>query len=194
MSAHDMSTNEPPDDSPQIWLLRASKAVVVLVYAFVLIDLVLLTLGFFLRLFGASTDAAFTRWVYRNVDRVMEPFRGMFPTRNVTEHSVLDTSLLFAMIVYAIIGIALHALVDWLTGKILDQRRRQARAAHKQLAAEQELARQQYAQQQYAAQQERAARQRDPSAGSPPPGAPDQPGTSVFPGSPGYPPPSGPST
>jgi uncharacterized protein YggT (Ycf19 family) len=192
MSAQDLSTHEPPADSPQIWLLRASKAVVVLVYVFVLIDLVLLTLGFFLRLFGASTDASFTRWVYRNVDRVMDPFRGIFPTHSVTEHSVLDTSLLFAMIVYAIIGIALHALVDWLTGKILEQRRRQEQAARKQLAAEQELARQQYAQQQYAAQQERAARQQDPSRASTT-GGPGQPGTSVFPGSPGYPPPSGPS-
>jgi len=154
-----MSGTEPTENPPQLWLLRVSKAVVVLVYAFVLIDLVLLTLGFFLRLFGASTDASFTRWVYRNVDRVMEPFRGMFPTKAVTEHSVLDTSLLFAMIVYAIIGIALHALVDWLTGKIVEQRRRQERAARQQYLADQELARQQYA-----AQQQLAARQRDPGA------------------------------
>lgn len=149
-----MSATEPTGDPPQLWLLRASKAVVVLVYAFVLIDLVLLTLGFFLRLLGASTDAEFTRWVYRNVERVMEPFRGMFPTKAVSDHSVLDTSLLFAMIVYAIIGIALHALVDWLTGRIVEQRRRQEIAARRQFAAEQEAARQQFAaQQQYPAQQ-----------------------------------------
>ena len=114
---------EPTDHTPQLWLLRAAKAVVVLVYVFVLIDLVLLALGFFLRLFGASTDAEFTRWVYRNVERIMEPFRGMFPSRAVSDVSVLDVSLLFAMIVYAIIGIALHALVEWLTGKIVARRR-----------------------------------------------------------------------
>ena len=118
-----MSGTEPTDHTPQLWLLRAAKAVVVLVYVFVLIDLVLLALGFFLRLFGASTDAEFTRWVYRNVDRIMEPFRGMFPARAVSDVSVLDVSLLFAMIVYAIIGIALHALVEWLTGKIVARRR-----------------------------------------------------------------------
>ncbi|HET6919687.1 MAG TPA: hypothetical protein VFI46_09500 [Jiangellaceae bacterium] len=120
-----MSTTEPTDREPQLWLLRVAKAVVVLVYAFVLIDLVLLTLGFFLRLFGASTDAEFTRWVYRNVDRVMEPFRGMFPSQALSDQSVLDVSLLFAMIVYAIVGIALHALVEWLTGKIVALRHRQ---------------------------------------------------------------------
>jgi uncharacterized protein YggT (Ycf19 family) len=112
----------------QLWLLRAAKAVVVLVYAFVLIDLVLLTLAFFLRLFGASIDAEFTQWVYRSVERVMEPFRGMFPTHALSEESVLDVSLLFAMIVYSIVGIALHGLVVWLTDKIgtVRQRRRNA--------------------------------------------------------------------
>jgi uncharacterized protein YggT (Ycf19 family) len=114
-----------PSRDTRLWLLRVAKAVVVFVYVFVLIDLVLLALGFFLRLFGASTDADFTRWVYRSVDRIMEPFRGMFPTRALSEESVLDTSLLFAMIVYSILGIALHALVAWLTDKIVKLRRRQ---------------------------------------------------------------------
>jgi uncharacterized protein YggT (Ycf19 family) len=120
-----MSATEPTGHGPQLWLLRAAKAVVVLIYAFVLIDLVLLTMGFFLRLFGASTDAEFTRWVYRNVERIMEPFRGMFPSQALSDQSVLDVSLLFAMIVYSIVGIALHALVEWLTAKIVALRHRQ---------------------------------------------------------------------
>ena len=120
-----MSATEPTGHEPQLWLLRAAKAVVVLIYAFVLIDLVLLTMGFFLRLFGASTDAEFTRWVYRNVERIMEPFRGMFPSQALSDQSVLDVSLLFAMIVYSIVGIALHALVEWLTAKIVALRHRQ---------------------------------------------------------------------
>ncbi len=120
-----MSATESTGHEPQLWLLRAAKAVVVLVYAIVLINLVLLTLGFFLRLFGASTDAEFTRWVYRNVDRIMEPFRGIFPSHAVSDVSVLDVSLLFAMVVYAIVAIAVHALVSWLTGKIVAQRERE---------------------------------------------------------------------
>ena len=131
-----MSTTEPTDREPQLWLLLVAKAVVVLVYAFVLINLVLLILGFFLRLFGASTDAEFTRWVYRNVDRIMEPFRGMFPSHALSDQSVLDVSLLFAMIVYAILGIALHALIVWLTGKIVTLRhRQQMEAMQRQQAA-----------------------------------------------------------
>jgi uncharacterized protein YggT (Ycf19 family) len=124
-----MSAIENTGDERQLWLLRVAKAVVVLVYAFVLINLVLLTLGFFLRLFGASTDAEFTRWVYRNVERIMEPFRGMFPSKALSDQSVLDVSLLFAMIVYSIVGIALHALVEWLTGKIVSLRERERMAS-----------------------------------------------------------------
>lgn len=113
-----------PADESRYWLLRAAKAVVVLIYAVVLIDLVMLTLGFFLRLFGASTDAEFTRWVYRGVDRIMEPFRGMFPSHQVSGQSVLDVSLLFAIIVYAVAAIAFHALVVWLTAKVVALRDR----------------------------------------------------------------------
>lgn len=126
---------EPAGQEAKYWLLRAAKAVVVLIYAVVLVNLVLLVLGFFLRLFGASTDAEFTRWVYRNVDRVMEPFRGMFPSHAVSDQSVLDVSLLFAMIVYAIAGIAFHGLVTWLTDKLLVQRRQQEASRRRSLGA-----------------------------------------------------------
>jgi hypothetical protein len=121
----DPPTADPPPEGTKLWLLRAAKVVVVLVYAFVLVNLVILTLGFFLRLFGASTDAEFTRWVYRSVDRIMEPFRGMFPSKVVGDRSIIDVSLLFAMIVYAIVGLTLHALVTWLTDRIVAVRRRQ---------------------------------------------------------------------
>jgi uncharacterized protein YggT (Ycf19 family) len=110
-------------------LLRVARGVVLFIYAVVIVNLVILFLGFILRLFGASTDAAFTRWVYRNVDRIMEPFRGMFPSHPVSGRSVLDVSLLFAMILYMIVGIALHALVTWLAAKIVDLRRQQRRRA-----------------------------------------------------------------
>jgi len=116
---------EPASQDAKYWLLRATKVVVVFIYVVVLVNLVLLVLGFFLQLLGASTDAEFTRWVYRNVERVMEPFRGMFPSQAVSDQSVLDVSLLFAMVVYAILGIALNALVAWLTEKLVTLRRRQ---------------------------------------------------------------------
>jgi uncharacterized protein YggT (Ycf19 family) len=121
-----------PSDDTRLLILRVAKGVTLFVYAVVVVNLVILSIGFVLRLFGASTDASFTRCVYRNVDRIMEPFRGMFPSAPVTGRSVMDFSLLFAMIVYCIVGIGLHAAVYWLATRIADIQRRER---HRRLAA-----------------------------------------------------------
>jgi uncharacterized protein YggT (Ycf19 family) len=122
------------DDDTHLWVLRLAKGVVAFVYAVVTLCLVLLALGFVMRLFGASTSADFTEWVYRSVDRIMEPFRGMFPSRELSEGSIVDFSLLFAMIVYSIVAIALHALVSWLADRVAGVRRDRQRAQHAALA------------------------------------------------------------
>lgn len=87
--------------------------------AWVTLNLVILVVGFFLKLFGANVDAGFTQFVYRSLDRVMEPFRGIFPSAEVGETSqqvvaVLDTSILFAMVFYMIVYLLIRSLVDWL--------------------------------------------------------------------------------
>ncbi len=107
-------------------LVRVARALTYLVYAFVLITLVILVLGFFLLLFGANPDVPFTEFIYRSLDRVMAPFRGIFESIDLNGNSVLDTSVLFAMIVYGIVGIALSGLIHWLTTKQLELQRKQA--------------------------------------------------------------------
>ncbi len=79
-----------------------SKALLWVVYVWVVLNLVLLFLAFVLRLFGANPEAGFTQWVYRSVTRSMAPFRGIFEPIALSDQSVLDTSLLFAMIVYGL--------------------------------------------------------------------------------------------
>lgn len=109
-----------------ITLVRIARVLTYLVYAFVLFTLVILLLGFFLLLFGANPDVPFAEWVYRSLDRVMAPFRGLFESVQLNGESVLDTSVLFAMIVYGIVGIALSALIHWLTDKLLVLQRKRA--------------------------------------------------------------------
>src|SRR5262245_21750051 len=109
-----------------ITILRVARVLTYLVYAFVLITLVILVLVFFLLLFGANPDAPFAEWAYRSLDRVMAPFRGIFESVQLNGESVLDTSVLFAMIVYGIVGIALSALIHWLTDKLLVLQRKRA--------------------------------------------------------------------
>jgi hypothetical protein len=50
----------------------------------------------------------------------MAPFRGLFEPVTFSDKSVLDTSMLFALIVYSIVALALHAAIRWLTGKITE--------------------------------------------------------------------------
>lgn len=114
-------------------LLIGAKALVIVVYAVVIITFFILALGFFLRLVGASPEAPFVEWAYRNADRAMQPFRGMFPVRDIDGRSVFDASLLFAAALYGFIAIGLHALVEYLSAKV---RRYQWRATEEQRAAE----------------------------------------------------------
>jgi uncharacterized protein YggT (Ycf19 family) len=111
-----------------------ARALAYLVYAFVVVALVILTFGFFLQLFGANPDAPFAEWVYRSLKRVMSPFRGLFEPVSLRGDSVLDVSILFAMIVYGLVALLLRSLIDWLTvraqeraptaGDVTSQRRR----------------------------------------------------------------------
>ena len=116
-------------DSSKEQIVWAGRALVYLVYFFVAVALIVLTFGFFLLLFGANPDAAFAEWVYRSLNRVMAPFRGLFESIQLNGQSVLDVSVLFAMIVYSIVAMALRALIDWLTYRVNLIRQRQAHAA-----------------------------------------------------------------
>jgi uncharacterized protein YggT (Ycf19 family) len=99
---------------------RRARAPTDQVYAFVLVAIVVLLFGFFLLLFGANPDAAFAEWVYRTLTRLMAPFRGLFEPVPVDGRSVLDVSILFAMAVYGLAALLLHALIDWLTDRIAE--------------------------------------------------------------------------
>jgi uncharacterized protein YggT (Ycf19 family) len=103
-------------------LIKVARWAVMFVYAIALIAIVLLTIAFFLKLFGASTTAPFTQWIYRSSDRFMQPFRGIFPAVEVTDNSVLDVSLLFGMLMYTLFALLVHALVEWLDRKLYQAR------------------------------------------------------------------------
>jgi hypothetical protein len=89
------------------------RAIVWLVYAFALIAIVIATMAFVLQLLGANPDSGFAQWVCRSANRVTAPFRGIFPS-HVNGNSVLDVSLLFAIIMYALFALLVHALIDYI--------------------------------------------------------------------------------
>jgi uncharacterized membrane protein YvlD (DUF360 family) len=127
----------PPQDH-KLTALRFARVLTWVVYAFVIVAVILLTMAFFLLLFGASTDAEFTQWVYRSAGRVLQPFRGIFPSTSLGENgSVLDFAVLFAIIMYGIFALVVSALVSWLDARIVEHRLAAQRAEYERVAAAQ---------------------------------------------------------
>ena len=155
--------DEPAERSTAEIFLRVCRAVVWVVYAIVIVNVIMLSLAFLLRLFGANPDAGFTEWVYRSVDRTMAPFRGIFPEKPIGDASVFDTSLLFAAIVYLVVALLVDALLRWLGRKVTAEQRSTAAEARRQAALEQ-AARQQAALEQAAHQQAVAGEPWNPQA------------------------------
>jgi uncharacterized protein YggT (Ycf19 family) len=133
----DPSPNQPPTKaSGRTLSWTIGRAIVWVVYAFALVSSVIATLAFVLQLFGANPNNGFAQWVYRSASRVTAPFRGIFPT-HVNGNSVLDVSLLFAIIMYTLFGLLVHELIAY-----LDRRR------------DESVSRDRYEQQQAALQQQ----------------------------------------
>ena len=105
--------------------LKVGRVLLWLVYVWVAITLVLLLLTFILELFGANPTAGFVEWVYRSSERAMAPFRGIFEPVTLSDKSVVDISVLFAMIVYGFVALGLHLLIEWLTRMLQREEHRQ---------------------------------------------------------------------
>jgi uncharacterized protein YggT (Ycf19 family) len=131
--------------SPVPTFLKIGRVVVWCIYALALVAVVILLLAFLLRLFGASTDASFTRWMYRSAESIMRPFRGIFPTRQLNDVSVFDPSLLFGAICYTVAAVGADALHHWLSRRLSQQEADIARARAEADATRAEFERQQAA-------------------------------------------------
>ena len=155
------------ESSPVRWLIKLCRAITWVFYAVVIINTILIGVAFLLELFGANPEAGFVEWVYRSTARAMQPFHDIFPPVEISDQSTLDTSLLFAIVIYLILIVALHTLLNWLQRKLIEQQTKmlQARATadavamdeQSRIAAAQAYAREQAARQDAARQE--AARQ-----------------------------------
>lgn len=104
--------------------LRVARVLVLFVYGFAIVCTVILAMAFFLELFNANASTPFVRWVFRATERIMQPFRGIFPAIEGESGSVFDPALLFAMFIYWLFALGMHALVGWIDRKIAAARYR----------------------------------------------------------------------
>jgi hypothetical protein len=107
------------DPSP---VRRAAGLLANAVFIYVVIVEITLLIGFGCLLVGAEPSNWLAEWIYRSVERTMQPFRGMFTAidyglNGTTEvEPVVESAILFAIVVYGIIALAAHDLVQWLGG------------------------------------------------------------------------------
>jgi uncharacterized protein YggT (Ycf19 family) len=120
-----MNTTAHQPSAMKATVTNVARILLWLVYVWVAITLVLLLLMFILELFGANPTAGFVDWVYRSTERAMAPFRGIFEPVTLSDKSVLDISVLFAMIVYGFVALGLHLAIEWVTGKLRMEQFRQ---------------------------------------------------------------------
>jgi hypothetical protein len=101
---------------------RWASLVTIAVLVYVVVVEVILAIGFVCLLVGAEPSNWLTETVYRSVARAFQPLRGTFgaletgTTGAGAVEPVVETSILFAMVVYGIIALAAHDLVQWLAG------------------------------------------------------------------------------
>ena len=109
------AVNKPSDG--KLSFIKVTRGIIYLVYFFAVTAIVFLVTGFFLLLFGANTDTAFVQFVYNIAVEFLQPFRGIFPPKQITETSYFSASALFAIIMYSFFAAALHGLISYITLK-----------------------------------------------------------------------------
>ena len=110
---------DQPSDT-KLLFIKTSRVLTYIVYAFSLTAIVFLTIGFFLLLFGANSDVGFTQFIYKVAAEFLQPFRGIFPAHQVFDTGYFSTSALFAIIMYMLLALGLHALIAYITEKMLE--------------------------------------------------------------------------
>jgi uncharacterized protein YggT (Ycf19 family) len=87
----------------------ARRAMEVIYLIFGIIDAILL-IRLVLKLLGANAHAGFAQFIYGLTDFFLAPFKGLLPTI-VSGQSVLELSLIFAILIYSLIAVGLVRLV-----------------------------------------------------------------------------------
>ncbi len=113
-----MATNNQKNEVVTPGYLKISKVVSWLFYFWVLIGIAFLAMRVFLLAASANMGAGFSNFVYTVSQDYMQPFRGIFPTKQLGETGYLDISALFAIIVYLFLAWGFKALIDYVQGKI----------------------------------------------------------------------------
>jgi len=103
--------------------LTIGKVIAYAMYIWIIYGIVILGLQVFLLAFSANPTTPFVHFVYNAAETFLQPFRGIFPPKSVSDTGYIDTAALFAIIIYAFIGWGFSSLIDYIDLKIKAARR-----------------------------------------------------------------------
>lgn len=115
--AQKQAPNQPTDS--KLMFIKTARVLSYIVYSFMIVAVVFLSIGFVLLLFGANPNVGFTEFVYKVAAEFLQPFRGIFPARQVGETGYFSTSALFAIIIYMLAALAINSLISYITAKMV---------------------------------------------------------------------------
>lgn len=98
--------------------LRISKIIAYILYIWVLIGVITLTLRVFLLAFSANPNTPFVSFIYKTSADYLNPFRGIFPSKSVGETGYFDVAAMFAIIIYLFVMWGFSSLVSYIQYKI----------------------------------------------------------------------------
>lgn len=129
--------------------LKFSKVIVWIMYIWVLIGVIALSLRVFLLAASANTATGFANFVMNVSGDYLQPFRGIFTGREVGETGYLDVSSIFAIVVYLFILWGFKSLIQYVQNKIdldkYEQSQKIAEAKRKEMLAKMEAEKKQQA-------------------------------------------------
>lgn len=133
-------THIAEDDVEVPGFLRMSKVVVWALYFFIVLGIISLVLRVILLALSANPNTGFTNLVANISNDYLQPFRGIFETREIGETGYLDVSSLFAIVVYLFILWGVKSLIEYIQNKIDTERAEQLarirKAEHNKAAAQ----------------------------------------------------------
>ena len=114
--------------------IKGARVLTYLVYAYALTACGFLATGFFLLLFSANASTGFVSFVYDTASIFLAPFRGIFPAKPVGETGYFSSSALFAIIMYLLLALGMHALINYLTMKMVNSQRELDKAERQRIS------------------------------------------------------------
>ncbi len=113
-----MSNNDDHTSINVPGYLRINRIIAYILYIWVIVGVVSLSIRVFLLAFSANPDTPFVRFIYNTSTDYLSPFRGIFPSKSIGSTGYFDVAAVFAIIIYLFVMWGFSTLINYIQFKI----------------------------------------------------------------------------